>query len=160
VGGRKIFPPTPKCGVVGIGTCARVHSKMPGTPVLPSPNSASRTLYKARDSESILSIQSALRESWLPSTRTDGSKEETKPFSLMCMRMCACKHLSSSSSIYWHSNLVASADWLRVLAHVHTLTYMLRRWNSGSCTWHCFSLAGRFHMERRPNDIHRGPSVV
>jgi hypothetical protein len=29
---------------------------------------------------------------------------------------------SSSSSIYWHSNLVASADWLRMLAHVHTLT--------------------------------------
>jgi hypothetical protein len=24
----------------------------------------------------------------------------------------------SSSSIYWHSNLVASADWLRMLAHV------------------------------------------
>jgi hypothetical protein len=34
--------------------------------------------------------------------------------------------------IYWHSNLVASSDWLRMLAHVHTLTYMLRRWNFGS----------------------------
>ena len=31
--------------------------------------------------------------------------------------------LSSSSSIYWHSNLVTSADWLRMLAHVQTLTY-------------------------------------
>jgi hypothetical protein len=28
----------------------------------------------------------------------------------------------SSSSIYWHSNLVASADWLRMLAHVHILS--------------------------------------
>ena len=27
-------------------------------------------------------------------------------------------------------------------------------------TWHSFSLAGRFHMEWRSNDIHRGPSVV
>ena len=27
-------------------------------------------------------------------------------------------YASSSSSIYWHSNVVASADWLRVLEHV------------------------------------------
>jgi hypothetical protein len=39
---------------------------------------------------------------------------------------------SSSSSIYWHSNLVTSSDWLRMLAHLYTLTYMPRRWNFGS----------------------------
>jgi hypothetical protein len=32
-----------------------------------------------------------------------------------CARMLAEKDASSSSSIYWHSNLVSSADWLRML---------------------------------------------
>ena len=32
---------------------------------------------------------------------------------------------SRSSSIYWHSNLVASTDWLRMLAHIHILTYIM-----------------------------------
>ena len=36
-------------------------------------------------------------------------------------RIVTRMHNSSSSSIYWHSNLVASLDWLRMLAHIYTL---------------------------------------
>ena len=28
--------------------------------------------------------------------------------------------VSSSSSVYWHSNLVTFSDWLRMLAHIDT----------------------------------------
>jgi acyl-coenzyme A synthetase/AMP-(fatty) acid ligase len=34
------------------------------------------------------------------------------------------RHSGSSSSICWHSNLVTSSDWLRMLAHIYTLTYL------------------------------------
>jgi hypothetical protein len=54
-------------------------------------------------------------------TRTH-THTHTHTHTLHFARPCACV-----SSVYWHSNLVTSSDWLRMLAHVYTLTHILRR---------------------------------
>ena len=63
---------------------------------------------------------------------------------------------SSSSSVYWHSNLVTLSDWLRMLAHIDTGN---RKFDARGNRTHNLAVWSRTRITDDTYHLQHGPSL-
>ena len=66
------------------------------------------------------------------------------------------KMYSSSSSVYWHSNLVTLSDWLRMLAHIDTGN---RKFDARGNRTHNLAVWSRTRITDDTYHLQHGPSL-